>query len=77
MEMDKTLFLEKFNKVYDFLYTHDYVAGQDKAIAEFDKLLDSNNSFANFVMEFGRFRGDIICSDREAAAFMFTYILNS
>ena len=63
-------FLKQFNKEYNFLYEHNFVAGQDEAIAEFDRLI-KNENFAKFVGEFVNFRGDIISSDREAAAFMF------
>ena len=63
-------FLKQFQKEYNFLYDNDYVAGQDEAVAEFDKLI-KNKNFAQFVGEFVKFRGDIISSDREAAAFMF------
>lgn len=63
-------FLKQFNKEYNFLYEHDYVAGQNEAVAEFDKCME-NESFARFVGEFARFRNDFISSDREAAAFMF------
>lgn len=63
-------FLKQFQKEYNFLYDHDYVAGQNEAVAEFDKCI-KNKNFAEFVGEFVNFRGDIISSDREAAAFMF------
>ena len=70
MKINIYKFLEQFNKEYDFLYENDFVAGEDEAVAEFDRLI-KNQSFASFVGEFIRFRGDYISSDREAAAFMF------
>lgn len=63
-------FLKQFNKEYDFLYEHDNVAGQEEAVAEFDKCI-KNADFQKFVGEFVLYRNDIISSDREAAAFMF------
>ena len=65
-------FNNQFNKEYEFLYNAHKegkcVAGYDEAVQEFDKLLLVQGKF---VGEFCRFRGDLISSDREAAAFMF------
>lgn len=61
-------FLKEFNEEYDFLYEHDYVAGYDEAVEEFDIFAKKNSSF---VCEFVKYRKDFISSDREAAAFMF------
>lgn len=67
--MNINSFLEKFNSEYNFLYDNrDQVAGFHEAVNAFDSFLESHKSF---VSEFVRFRGDIISSDREAAAFMF------
>lgn len=67
--MNINSFLEKFNSEYNFLYDNrDCVAGFSEAVDAFDSFLESHKSF---VSEFVRFRGDIISSDREAAAFMF------
>ena len=65
-------FHEKFVKEYNFLYDHyDNVAGFDEAVDAFDTMI-KNDSFKKFVGEFARYRQDIITSDREAAAFIFT-----
>lgn len=62
-------FLEEFRKEYDFLYeSHDNVAGYDEAVTAFD---DFAIKHSGFVCGFAEFRGDVISSDREAAAFMF------
>lgn len=62
-------FLERFNKEYKFLYDHrDNVAGYREAVEEGDLFIKKN---PEFVGEFVKFRGDIISSDREVAAFMF------
>lgn len=63
-------FYNKFCKEYEFLYkSYDNVAGFREAVEAFDIFLKAH---AKFVAEFCRFRGDLITSDREAAAFMFT-----
>ena len=65
-------FNEKFIEEYGFLYDHyDNVAGFDEAVDAFDTMI-KNDAFKKFVGEFARYRQDIITSDREAAAFMFT-----
>ena len=64
-------FLKQFEKEYSFMYDHrDAVAGYREAVAAFDESM-AVSWFRSFVAEFIRFRGDIISSDREAAAFMF------
>lgn len=69
-------FTKQFQKEYEFLYNANscgrFVAGQDEAANEFDKLLQDNN-FKSLVKEFVRYRGDFISSDKEAAAFVFTF----
>lgn len=68
-KIDIKRFLEKFNQEYEFLYDNrDNVAGVNEAISAFDEFLMSNREF---VIEFVNFRGDVVSSDREAAAFMF------
>lgn len=66
-------FLKKFDKNYDLLYNASrhgkYVAGQREATETFDYFLKQHG---DFVCEFVKYRGDVISSDREAAAFMFT-----
>ena len=66
-------FTKKFNEEYNFCYKHyDRVAGFRDAVEAFDNFLNGDVcGFKNFVMEFVQYRGDIISSDREVAAFMF------
>lgn len=65
-------FSERFKKEYEFLYNAEgEVVGEDEAVTEFDRLINSNQSFQKFVGEFAKYRKDFISSDREAAAFMF------
>ena len=62
-------FTKQFNKEYDFLYENrNNVAGFNEAVNAFDEFLTSQS---DFIREFNEYRGDIISSDREAAAFMF------
>lgn len=62
-------FLKQFNAEYEFLYENrDAVAGYDEAVDAFCLFL---NDHFDFVCEFAKYRGDVISSDREAAAFMF------
>lgn len=67
-------FLSRFLDEYEFLYeAGDRVAGFDEAVQEFDKMIAASENFAAFVREFAAYREDPITSDREAAAFMFTF----
>ena len=62
-------FCEQFQKEYNFLYDcRGYVAGYDEAVSAFDRFQIDH---ADFVREFAQYRGDVVSSDREAAAFMF------
>ena len=62
-------FGEQFQKEYNFLYDcRGYVAGYDEAVSAFDRFQADH---ADFVREFAQYRGDVVSSDREAAAFMF------
>lgn len=62
-------FLKKFQEEYDFLYkNHDRVAGYYEALDYGDWFI---SEYPEFVQEFNRFRGDILSSDREVAAFAF------
>lgn len=62
-------FGEQFQKEYNFLYDcRGYVAGYDEAVSAFDRFQADH---ADFVLEFAQYRGDVVSSDREAAAFMF------
>ena len=65
-------FLKKFNEEYDFLYEHnDNVCGYYDALKEGD-LFISDKKNINFIREFNEYRQDILSSDREVVAFMFT-----
>ena len=66
-------FVKQSNKEYEFLYhnNNNNVAGHEEAVKMFDKLLNTNESFQEFVGEFVDYIGDFISSDREAGAFMF------
>ena len=62
-------FCEQFQKEYNFLYDcRGYVAGYDEAVSAFDRFQIDH---ADFVRAFAKYRGDVVSSDREAAAFMF------
>ena len=72
--MNKSLSIEQFSAtftaVYSFLYDHcDNVPGYREAVNAFDDFLSKHK---DFVLEFNRYRGDVVSSDREAAAFVFT-----
>ena len=63
--------LDDFNNEYDFLYSNsDRVAGYDEAVKAFDEFLATTKG-RELIQKFVTYRGDIISSDREAAAFMF------
>lgn len=66
-------FARRFEKEYSFLYENrDRVAGFDEAVSAFDEFLNNDiRGFQKFVGEFVEWRGDVVSSDREAAAFMF------
>lgn len=70
--IDLAAFLEKFNAEYEFLYEAGapgiYVAGYDEAVDAFDRFIKRHGEF---VGKFADYRGDMVVSDREAAAFMF------
>ena len=60
---------KQFEKEYKFLYDNrNNVAGYDEAVTAFDQFIKTSG---DFVGEFAKYRGDLITSDREAAAFMF------
>lgn len=70
--MDIHKFYKKFNDEYQFLYdNYDNVAGYKEAVDYFDMVILAQHY--NFVAEFNNYRGDVITSDREAAAFVFTF----
>ena len=69
MNIDIKKFLEKFNKEYNFLYdNNDNVAGYNEVVDFGDALIKKHK---DFVAEFCRYRGDILSSDREVAAFAY------
>lgn len=69
MNINIQKFAEQFNKEYKFLYDHDdMVAGYNEALEEGDKFIAEHG---DFVVEFAKYRGDFISSDREVVAFMF------
>lgn len=62
-------FAKKFSEEYSFLYDHrDAVAGFREAMEFGDMMIREH---PEFVREFNRYRGDILSSDREVAAFGF------
>ena len=64
--------LKKFNEEYDFLYDNDNnVCGYYDALKEGD-LFISDKKNSKFIREFNEYRQDILSSDREVVAFMFT-----
>ena len=64
-------FSKVFSREYNYLYENrDQVAGYNEAVDAFDNFIHTDNGRA-FIGEFARYRGDLITSDREAAAFMF------
>lgn len=63
-------FLQKFKENYNFLYDNDNrVAGYYEALDYGEKIIHEH---PDFVREFVKFRGDVLSSDREVAAFGFT-----
>lgn len=68
--MEIAEFVEKFNENYNFLYEHgDNVAGYYQALEFGDEIIQT---WPEFVREFVQYRGDVLSSDREVAAFGFT-----
>jgi len=64
-------FSKQYKKEYEFLYDNrDHIAGYTEAVEAFDSFIKTASGAA-LVGEFARFRGDLLTSDREAAAFMF------
>ena len=60
---------KQFNKEYNFLYENrDQVAGYGEALGMFDELVKTK---LEVIREFCQYRGDILGSDREQAAFVF------
>lgn len=63
-------FADRFEKVYSLLYELQTVPGYNEAVAHFDSLAEDN---PEMIRALALHRGDYISSDREAAAFVFTY----
>ena len=62
-------FLRKFGEAYEFLYdNYDNVPGYQEAVSWGDEFIRTHH---DFVMEFNKFRGDILSSEREVAAFAY------
>ena len=71
-ELIRRDFLRKFSDVYEFLYDHhDEVLGFVGAM-EFGDWFIKN--FPDFTRKFTDYRGDILTSDREVAAYGFVLI---
>ena len=67
-EIDIEKFAKKFAEEYELLYDNrDNVAGYREAVQEGDEFIRLH---PEFVGEFAKYRGDLITSDRELAAFM-------
>lgn len=62
-------FLEEFKRTYMDLYNNWKPADYLECVQAFDRFVGDKNH-AEFVGEFAYYRGDLISSDREAAAFM-------
>lgn len=63
-------FASRFSQEYSFLYANrDRVAGFREAVEAGDRFIRNH---PEFVAEFCNYRGDLISSDREVAAFAFT-----
>lgn len=66
-------FENRFSEIHVELYdSNDDFEDFDEAVEAFDECLKKEN-FRNFVSEFVNYRGDFIPSDRESAAFMYTF----
>ena len=66
-------FAERFGENYEMIYNAQangtYVAGYDEAVEAGDAFIKAH---PDFVREFAEYRGDVLSSDREVAAFMVT-----
>lgn len=73
MTINYQALLDQFNKNYDFLYNSKaYVAGYDEALDYFDNTVRKNKVLSDIRCKFVEFRGDILSSDRECVAFVFS-----
>lgn len=67
-------FLKDFNEAYQIVYDYgdQLIDNYQELVCEFDEFIYHKKN-SNFVNQFNKFRGDIILSDNEAAAFMIAY----
>lgn len=67
-------FLKDFNDAYQIVYDYgaQLIDDYQELVCEFDEFIYYEKN-SNFVNQFNKFRGDIILSDNEAAAFMMAY----
>lgn len=73
MTINYQALLDQFNKNYDFLYNAKaYVAGYDEALDYFDNTVRKNTELSDILSKFVEFRNDILSSDRECVAFVFS-----
>lgn len=73
MTINYQALLDQFNKNYDFLYNSKaYVAGYNEALDYFDNTVQKNTALSDILGKFVEFRGDILSSDRECVAFVFS-----
>lgn len=69
MNATMEMVLEKFNEVYSFIYDNeDNIPNYHQMVALGDKMIRTNDKF---VVDFIQYRGDILSSDREVAAFAY------
>lgn len=70
MNINIHTFAEKYAENYHYLYSGgDRLSDYPALVAAGDEFLSTHQEF---VSEFARYRGDILTSDREIAAFMLT-----
>ena len=67
-------FLKDFNEAYQIVYDYgdQLIDNYQDLVCEFDEFIYYEKN-SNFVNRFNKFRGDVILSDNEAAAFMIAY----
>lgn len=73
MTINYQALLDQFNKNYDLLYNSKaYVAGYDEALDYFDNTIRKNTVLSDILRKFVELRSDILSSDRECVAFVFS-----
>lgn len=74
--MDYRKLLNRFNKNFDAIYNAQangsYMAGYDEALDYYDNVVRTNPILVNIRDEFNQVRKDILSSDRECVAFVFS-----